>query len=121
MNEVFKYKMVVVYRTDINLSKGKLAVQVAHAAVNCALESKKSDKRNFKSWYGEGQKKVVVKVKSEEDLFVLREKAMDLGITTSLVRDSGLTEVEPGTITVLGVGPASNPEIDKVTGDLKLL
>lgn len=117
----FKYKMVVVYRTDLKLGKGKLAVQVAHAAVNCALSSKKDNSKYFKSWYREGQKKVVVKAEDEEELFFLKERAESLGITTSLVKDSGLTEVSPGTVTVLGIGPGPNPEIDKVTGDLKLL
>ena len=38
-----------------------MAAQVAHAAVNCSLKSKKSDISNFKGWYNDGQKKVVVK------------------------------------------------------------
>jgi PTH2 family peptidyl-tRNA hydrolase len=117
----FKNKLVVAVRTDLKLSPGKMAVQVAHAAVNCALESKKRNERWFKAWYSEGQKKVVVKVKDREGLFELKALADGLGITTSLIEDAGLTEVPPGTITCLGIGPGPSPEVDKVTGSLSLL
>ena len=49
-----EYKLVVVVRTDLGISKGKMAAQVAHAAVNCTLKSKKSDLSNFNKWFGEG-------------------------------------------------------------------
>jgi PTH2 family peptidyl-tRNA hydrolase len=117
----FNNKLVVVVRTDLKLSPGKLAVQVAHAAVNCSLEAKKRNERWFKAWYAEGQKKVVVKVKAIEELFELKYRAEDLRLTTSLIEDAGLTEVPPGTITCLGIGPGPSAEVDKVTGGLQLL
>jgi len=117
----FKNKLVVVVRTDLKLSPGKLAVQVAHAAVSCALECKKNKERWFKAWYSEGQKKVVVKVSDLKELFFLKERADSLDLTTSLIEDAGLTEVPPGTMTCLGIGPGPNAEIDKVTGKLPLL
>jgi PTH2 family peptidyl-tRNA hydrolase len=117
----FKNKMVVAVRTDIRLSPGKMAVQVAHAAVNCSLLSKKQKERWFKAWYNEGQKKVVVKVSTLKDLFELKTIAEGLGLTTSLIQDAGMTEVDPGTVTCLGIGPGPSPEIDKVTGALPLM
>src|SRR5512137_1010858 len=117
----FNNKLVVAVRTDLKLSPGKMAVQVAHAAVNCALEAKKRNERWFKAWYAEGQKKVVVKVKGIEDLFELKSAAEGLRITTSLITDAGLTEVPPGTVTCLGIGPGPSAEVDKVTGGLSLL
>ncbi|MBN1390839.1 MAG: peptidyl-tRNA hydrolase [Candidatus Thermoplasmatota archaeon] len=117
----FKNKLVVIVRKDLKLTPGKLAVQVAHASVTCALQCKKEKERWFKAWYAEGQKKVVVKVDSLSDLYELKMLAGSLGITNSLVQDAGLTEIPPGTVTCLGIGPGPNPEIDKVTGSLPLL
>jgi PTH2 family peptidyl-tRNA hydrolase len=117
----FKNKLVIVVRTDIRLTPGKLAVQASHASVTCALEAKKANPRWFKQWYNEGQKKVVVKAGTLRDLHELKTIAEGLGLTTSLVQDAGLTEVSPGTVTCLGIGPGPTPEVDKVTGDLSLL
>lgn len=121
MKEVFLNKLVIAVRSDLKLSPGKLAVQVAHASVSCALEAKKSKERWFKDWYREGQKKVVVKVPDLEALLDLMALASRLRITVSLIKDAGLTEIEPGTVTCLGLGPAPVAEIDKITGSLPLL
>ena len=117
----FRYKMVIAVRTDLKLSKGKTAVQVAHAAVVCALNSRKKHPILFKKWLSEGQKKVVVKVSGLKELYQLKKEAEDLGITTALISDAGLTEVEPGTVTCLGIGPDKEEIIDRVTGELQLL
>ena len=117
----FKNKMVIAVRTDLNLSKGKTAVQVAHAAVSCALSCKKQHPIRFRKWYAEGQKKVVVKVKALRDLYELKAQAEAAGLTTALISDAGLTEIEPGTVTCLGIGPASNESVDAITGELSLL
>jgi PTH2 family peptidyl-tRNA hydrolase len=117
----FNYKLVVVTRQDLKLSAGKTAVQVAHAAVSCALSSKKRDPDTFKEWYEEGQKKVVVKAPDLKALYELNAQAEDLGLVTSLIQDAGLTEIPAGTVTVLGVGPARDRDVDRVTGNLPLL
>jgi len=116
-----EYKIVVVVRGDLKLSQGKLAVQVAHAAVNCALSAKKNDTDVFKKWYNEGQRKVVVKALNLEELYELKTLAENKDLTTSLITDAGLTEVPAGTITCLGIGPASNAMIDSITGKLSLV
>ena len=115
-----EYKLVIIVRTDLGISKGKMAAQVAHAAVNCSLKSKKSDLSNFNKWFNEGQKKVVVKVINESLLRKLQQHARDIGLTSSLVTDAGLTEVPSGTVTCLGIGPASESKIDEITGNLTL-
>ena len=115
-----EYKLVVVVRTDLGISKGKMAAQVAHAAVNCALRSKKSDSINFRKWFDEGQKKVVVKGQNESTLRNLQQHAREVGLVSSLVTDAGLTEVPAGTVTCLGIGPAADSEIDSITGDYPL-
>lgn len=117
----FSYKMVFITRKDLKLSPGKLAAQVAHAAVACALETKKTNKKWFKKWMDDGGKKAVVKVDTKDDFYPLKRKAMELKITTYLVTDAGHTEIAAGTETVLGIGPAPDNIIDQVTGHLSLL
>jgi PTH2 family peptidyl-tRNA hydrolase len=117
----FEYKMVIVTRSDLPLSAGKLAAQVSHAAVDCALLTKKNKSEWFSKWRREGAKKVVVKVDSLDDFFPLKEKAEKLSICTSIISDAGHTEILEGTQTVLGIGPAPSNLIDQVTGELPLL
>ena len=52
----FEYKMVIVTRKDLKLSIGKLAAQVAHAAVECAIETKKNKSKWYNKWMAEGGK-----------------------------------------------------------------
>jgi len=117
----FEYKMVIVTRSDLPLSAGKLAAQVSHAAVECTLLTKKNKSEWFSKWQREGAKKVVVKVESLEEFFSLKEKAEQLGICTVIISDAGHTEIPEGTQTVLGIGPAPSNLIDQVTGELPLL
>ncbi len=119
--DVVEYKLVIVVRDDLKLTSGKLAVQVAHAAVNCALSTKSNQGKWFTQWHREGQKKVVVRAFDVSELNELKQRAETLKLATSLVIDAGLTEVPPGTITCLGIGPGPNDVVDKITGELKLL
>jgi PTH2 family peptidyl-tRNA hydrolase len=111
----------VVVRADLGLTKGKLAVQVAHAAVNCALLAKERDRRTFDSWYREGQKKIVAKATGLSELLEIRTIAQAKGLTTSLIEDAGLTQLEPGTTTCVGIGPAASDDVDPITGSLPLM
>ncbi len=115
------YKMVIVVRDDLKLSSGKLAVQVAHAAVECSFTSKRKKPKWFKMWKEQGAKKVVVRANSLDDLRELKDKAEGLGLVAEIIKDAGLTEVPPGTETVLGIGPGPSNIIDKITGNLPLL
>lgn len=119
--DAFTHKLVVVVRRDLKLSPGKLAVQVGHAAVECALKARTNSEKAFKKWKSEGQKKVVVRVDTERELRDLKAEADRLGLPASLITDAGLTEVPPGTVTVLGIGPGPNAQIDPLTGHLPLL
>ena len=117
----FEYKMVIVTRNDLVLSPGKLAAQVAHAAVACALSTKKNNSNWFNKWQNEGAKKAVVKTENIKEFYYLKQKAEQLKIAAYLVEDAGYTEIPAGTKTVLGIGPAPTNIIDQVTGNLKIL
>ena len=114
-------KMVIVMRNDLKMSKGKIAAQAAHAAVNCAFASKKKDPKNFDKWMSEGQKKVVVKVNSEKELFEIKSIADAAGLINSVITDAGRTEISAGTVTCIGLGPSKDSILDKITGELKML
>jgi len=117
----FTYKQVIAVRTDLGMSRGKIAVQVAHGSVSAAEQARVHQQDTWKAWLREGQKKVAVKVSSEEELLELRRLAVGHSLPHALIRDAGMTELPPGTITVLGIGPAKTEVIDEVTGELKLL
>jgi len=112
-----KYKQVIIVREDLNISCGKLCVQVAHASLEAAMLS---DQEIVKKWREEGAKKVILKVKNEEELLNYYKLARENGLVCVLIRDAGLTELEPGTITCVGIGPDEEGKIDKITGNLKL-
>lgn len=116
----FKYKQVVVVRGDLRMSPGKLAAQVAHGAVAAAERVRKKKLQVFKEWLKEGQKKVVLRGGRESELRELQQQAKELGIETELITDAGLTELPPGTVTVLALGPDLSENLDKVTGKLPL-
>lgn len=117
----FRFKLVIVFRSDLTLSKGKAAVQAGHAAVSSAEEARKRHRQWWEEWLYEGQRKIAVKVKTEKELVELEQEAKELGLPCALVVDRGLTEIPPNTVTCLGIGPAPSEKIDKLTGNLPLL
>lgn len=105
----------------MDMGKGKIAVQVGHAAVSVGEETRRLHPDWWKKWLAEGQPKVVVKVNSESDLLDLHRSANELGLPSAIIHDSGLTQVEPGTATCIGIGPCPADLVDKITGELPLL
>jgi len=112
-------KLVVVVRTDLGMGRGKLAAQVAHAAVVAALSAQ--GRPDFGTWLGEGQPKVVLSVSDGERLGAVAAAADAAGLPVHVIRDAGRTQLAPGTPTCCAIGPAETARIDAVTGDLPLL
>ena len=115
------YKQIIVIRTNLNMSKGKIAVQTGHAAVSSAEEARKHFTSWWRAWLKNGQCKIAVKVKSKEELLELDKRAKEQVLPHKLIFDRGLTEVPVGTITCLGIGPAPDKKIDQITGMLSTL
>ena len=115
------YKQVIVVRKDLGMGTGKLAAQVAHAAVMAVEITKMRNLNWFNSWFKAGQAKVVVKVQNLSELVEIRKHAETLHLSVAEIQDSGLTQIPPGTVTCIGIGPGPSGLIDKVTNHLKLL
>ena len=111
-------KQVIVVNQSLKLPKGKLAAQVAHAAVGAFVEAGDDARVN---WLEEGMPKVVLAASDEAELLRLLDLAVQAGIPASLVEDAGRTVVPAGAIPCLGLGPADDADINQLTGDLKLL
>lgn len=111
-------KQVLVVRTDLDIGKGKIAAQCAHASVESVLRSNASI---VQKWRESGAKKIVLKVESEAELKKIHQLATKAKLMAVLISDAGLTQLKPGTKTAVGIGPDSEAKIDKITGKLKLL
>ena len=117
---MFEYKQAIVLRSDLRMSTGKATAQACHGAVSAAEEVRKQKPSWFGGWIEEGQRKIILKVNCEADLLELENKARATKIPISLISDRGLTELPPGTLTTLGIGPAPSNLVDRVTGNLPL-
>ncbi len=111
-------KQAILVRNDLNIGKGKIATQVAHASLEAY---KKADKDIIKKWEEGGSKKIVLKVNSLNELLEFKKKADQLKIPLALINDAGLTQLKESTTTCLGLGPDDEDKIDKLIKDLKLL
>lgn len=123
-------KQVIVVRKDLNMRKGKIAAQVAHAAMKFLADAvdERAERvvRGFsqaeKAWLGGVFAKVVVSVDSEQELHELMEEARRRGITVNRIIDAGRTEFHGvPTLTCAAFGPDESERLDPVTGHLKLL
>lgn len=134
----YEYKQVIVMRTDLNMRKGKMVAQGAHASMKALLDfgfkwgdnaicipisHSFDEKANaIGVWLNGNFAKICVGVGSEEELLNLYEKALEANLLCALIEDQGLTEFHGEvTKTCIAIGPAKSEEIDKITGHLKLL
>jgi peptidyl-tRNA hydrolase, PTH2 family len=111
-------KQVVVVNESLKLPRGKLAAQVAHAALQAFLHASPEAQR---LWLAAGMPKVVLECDSESGLCELELQAGSAALPVALITDAGHTVVEPGTVTCLGIGPAEDEALDRLTAALKLV
>ena len=115
------YKQVILIRQDLKMGAGKKCAQSCHASVSSADLVRVKNKAVWKNWKNSGQKKVVLRINGMDELQDKVIKLQKINLPYFIVSDAGLTQLTPGTTTAVGIGPAPSDQIDKVTGDLKLL
>jgi PTH2 family peptidyl-tRNA hydrolase len=126
-------KQVLVVRRDLNMRKGKMSAQCAHASLGSVTQFMAESivsggyyffpPKDMQEWLFDGPFiKIVVGCDDEEELLQLEQVCKEAGVIHRLIQDAGRTEFhgEP-TYTVLAVGPGETETIDKITGHLKLL
>lgn len=132
-------KQIIVVRKDLNMRKGKIAAQAAHASVSAVIKASLKDGETYPfELDNEGRitmggysylaqclrgsfKKVCVYVNSEEELFEIYNQGLENGFIVSLIQDSGLIEFHNvPTYTCLAFGPLPAHVIDLITGNLPL-
>ncbi|MBY8981929.1 MAG: peptidyl-tRNA hydrolase Pth2 [Candidatus Lokiarchaeota archaeon] len=118
MNEI---KQVIILRTDLKMGTGKKCAQACHASVSSSNKVRRINTKLWKDWINSGQKKVVLKIQSLDELEEIFTKLKKNDIECAIINDAGLTQLAPGTVTALGIGPELSRRVDKITGTLKLL
>lgn len=125
-----EHKQTIVLRKDLNMRKGKMVAQGAHASLRAILQLGHRDGGTFviplderlEPWLLGRFKKICVSVNSEAELLTLHERSQAAGLITALIQDAGLTEFGGvPTYTALAVGPDREDRVDAITGSLPLL
>jgi len=126
-----KVKQVIVMRKDLNMSKGKMVVQGAHASIAFLTNKMKDNLSNpealwwvnlsqaEKEWVYGTFFKVCVGVDSEKELLDIGYNAVMLGLSVKYIEET--TGFDKPTVTCLAIGPDYSSKIDPVTKHLKLL
>ncbi|KAG2373782.1 hypothetical protein C9374_011871 [Naegleria lovaniensis] len=78
-------------------------------------------KQYLHSWETTAEAKICLRADSEKEFEGLIQNCLKEKLNCYLVVDAGRTQIEAGSKTVLGIGPAPVEKIDKVTKHLKLL
>src|SRR5207247_11179185 len=101
--------LVYVVRPGVLKTAGKAIAQAGHAALMCVEELGERHRDGFAAWRRSGEPG---DVRVADDAAWERLKGSDDAV---VVRDAGLTQVEPGTETVLALAPV-RPLPDVVEG-----
>ncbi|KAG6885936.1 hypothetical protein C0993_007438 [Termitomyces sp. T159_Od127] len=80
-------KLVLVVRTDLKMSPGKIAAQCGHATLACYKALHKVNPQLIRHWEKTGQAKIALKGTSEEQLHELEAIAKSLNICARSIQD----------------------------------
>lgn len=134
-----KYKQIIIARTDLGMSPGKLAAQVSHGSIAFLSHFIRNnvdvnghvdgyiDEDILHNWIEGAFTKCVLKAKNKNHLLKAKNMAEDMGMVEGkdffCIEDNCLTELEPEfidengigrTLTVIGFAPMSSDIIDKI-------
>jgi PTH2 family peptidyl-tRNA hydrolase len=121
------YKQIIVVRNDLNMRKGKMVAQGAHASIMFLIHrfsdgGSGAKDHAIQEWLNHGMTKICVRVDSEAELLEIAQKAEDVGLIVHVITDAGHSEFGGvPTKTCLAIGPDEDERIDAITGHLKLL
>lgn len=112
-------KQVIVIVKSLNMRKGKMIAQGAHASLDAFLKIQNTN--IAKRWLENGAKKIVLSVDTETELLDIQAQCINAKINCALIVDEGRTEFHGSpTITCLGIGPVESEKIDLITKNDKL-
>lgn len=113
-------KQMILMRTDLNMSQGKMVAQGAHAAVTLAM-AEQNDPR-LMQWFSEDFAQICVGVGSREELGAYIHQALQKGLLVMPIVDDDKTEFGGvKTLTCAAIGPDTEENLDPIYGHLKLL
>mmetsp|Transcript_8502 Transcript_8502/g.8442 ORF Transcript_8502/g.8442 Transcript_8502/m.8442 type:complete len:177 (+) Transcript_8502:207-737(+) len=113
-------KMVMIVRSDLSMTAGKIVAQCIHAALGVYRLVNQINPNAVAIWEASGEKAVCLKCLNEEEMLALETAALDAGLPAHSVIDAGRTQILAGSRTVLAIGPAEISRIDSLTGKLRL-
>jgi PTH2 family peptidyl-tRNA hydrolase len=133
-------KQYIIIREDLGMSNGKLAAQSCHASMKVFFDKfnpegrmpwKNNGENEYKfslfitqeerQWIEGRFTKIVKKVKNESQLLKAYEKANELGLNCSLIKDAGLTELQGENYTAIAIGPNYTDKCEPVVKKLRNL
>jgi peptidyl-tRNA hydrolase len=119
--------MYIVANKGLGMSPGKLAAQVAHAAVNAyrlsntKLGTLDQEVKLRMNWFDTGHTKIVLEARDTEHLLMVERYLNERGFLTTLIIDEGRTEIDPHTPTALGIQivDKEDPDVQFAFADLR--
>ena len=105
-NDNDELRIYIVVRRDLEMSRPKFGVQVAHATLAVFTACMDANPERAWAYYNRGQQpKIVLQAKDSKALLDLWKKAKAAGFYAEPIVDAGRTEFTEPTLTCLGVGP----------------
>lgn len=104
-------RIVVIYRSDLDMPRGKSEVQFGHAVAVLMRPGGDLIERYMAST----QLKLNLEVDTGDELMAIIRKATDRGVPWAVVEDAGRTVFSGPTFTCIGLGPMNKTDCNALT------